>query len=146
MDRIELLESVNRKGWNWKNVVESGTWSIETCPYAESEIMTLRLRSIYLALALRQFVFNMTDNLRTQWTWKICLLSAIEGMNNIGVEYYSNYRTLARWHRKLAKHRLYFCKTPEAITMIPRSFVTTLIPWRHSRDTGLQIFNIYGFN
>jgi hypothetical protein len=57
-------------------------------------------------------------------------------MNNIGVEYYSNYRTLARWHRKLAKHRLYFCKTPEAITMIPPFF-------RDNPDT-LEAFKRYG--
>ena len=136
MDRIELLESVNRKGKNWKNVVESGTWSTETCPYSESDVLTLRLRSMYLALALRQFVLNMTDDLRTQWTWKRCLLSAIEQMNDIGVEYYSNYRTLARWHRKLAKHRLYFCKTPESKTMIP--------PFFCDNPDALEAFKRYG--
>jgi hypothetical protein len=136
IDRIELLESVNRKGKNWMNVVESGSWSMETCPYSESEIMTLRLRSMYLALALRQFVFNMTGDLRMQWTWKRCLLSAIEGMNDIGVEYYSNYRTLARWHRKLAKHRLYFCKTRDEKTMMP--------PFFRDNPDALEAFKRYG--
>jgi hypothetical protein len=92
-------------------------WSMETFPYAKSEILTLQLRSMYLALALCQFVFNiMTGDLRTQWTWKQCLISAVEEMNIIGIVYYSNYRTLARWHRKLTKHRLYICKTPDAKT------------------------------
>ena len=122
IERIELLESVNKNGKNWAKVVEPGKWNMETCPYSESDVFTLRLRSMYLASALRQFVLNMTDDLRTQWTWKRCLIFAIEAMNDVGAEYYSNYRTLARWHRKLAKHRLYFCKTPEAKAMIPPFF------------------------
>ena len=59
LDWIELLESVNRNGKNWANVVEPGSWSAEACPYSESEILTLRLRSMYIALALRQFVRNI---------------------------------------------------------------------------------------
>ena len=136
MDCIELLESVNRKGKNWKKVVESGVWSMETCPYSESVMLTLRLQSVYLALPLAQFVFNMTGDLRTRWTWKRCLISAIEGMNNIGFDYYSNYRTLARWHRNLAKHRLYFCKTPDAKTIIP--------PFLCDNPDALEAFKRYG--
>ena len=86
MDRIELLESVNRKGENWTNVVKLGLWNMETCPYSESDMLTLHLQSMHLALALRQFVCNMTGDLRTQWTWKRCLLSAIETMNDVGIE------------------------------------------------------------
>ncbi|KAI2512807.1 hypothetical protein MHU86_1595 [Fragilaria crotonensis] len=123
MERIELLESVNRKGKSWTRVVEPLSWNMETCPYSESDVFTLRFRSKYLALALRQFVLNMSGDLRTQWTWKRCLLFAIETMNDIGVEYYSsNYRTLARWHRKLAKNRRFFCKTPEAKALFPPFF------------------------
>ena len=109
---IELLESVNGNGKNWTKVVEPGTWNVDTCPYPESDVLTLRLKSMYLVSALRQFVLNVTDDLTTQWTWKSCLLFAIEAMNDVGTEYYSNYRTLARWHRKLAKHRFYFVKRP----------------------------------
>ena len=32
------------------------------------------------------------------------------------------YRTLARWHRKLAKHGLYFCTTPTAKMLMPPFF------------------------
>ena len=103
----------------------------------------LRIRNIDVAIAkyvprmaLRHFVFNMTDDLRTKWTWKRCLLSAIEKMNDIGVEYYSNYRTFARWHRKLAKYRLYFCKTPQAKTMIP--------PFFRDNPDALEAFKRYG--
>ncbi len=71
MDWIERLESVNRKGKNWKNVIELGTYTAVTCPYSESELLTLSLQS--------PFIFNMTGDLRTQWAWKRCLvLSAIE--------------------------------------------------------------------
>jgi hypothetical protein len=55
-------------------------------------------------------------------------------MNNVDVEFFSNYRTLARWHRKLAEHRLYFCKTPDAI--IPPFF-------RDSPPDALEAFKRY---
>ena len=32
IERIELLESVNRNAKSWTNVVEPGTWNTETCP------------------------------------------------------------------------------------------------------------------
>ena len=60
--------------------------------------------------------------MKTQWTWKKCLVFAIECMNDVGIEYYTNFRTLARWHRKLAKHRHFFCLTPEAKLLIPPFF------------------------
>ena len=51
--------------------------------------------------------------------------------------YNSNYRTLARWHRKLAKHRLYFCATPaEVKTPIPTFF--------HDNPDALEAFKRYG--
>ena len=105
LDRIELLESVNRNGKNWTSVVEPGSWSVETCPDSESDIHTLQLRSMYYIalLALRQCVCHITGDMKTQWTWKKCL--AIERMNDVGIEYYTNFRKLARWQRKLAMHR-----------------------------------------
>jgi len=68
MERIELLESVNRKGKSWTRVAEPLSWNMETCPYSESDVFTLRFRSMYLALALRQFVLNMSGDLRTLFT------------------------------------------------------------------------------
>ena len=91
---------------------------------------------MYLVTALRQFLLSMTDDLKTRWTWKRCLLFAIEAMNDVGTEYYSNYRTLARWHRKLAKNRLYFCKTPETKTMIP--------PFFRDNPDAMEAFKKYG--
>jgi hypothetical protein len=136
LDRIELLESVNRNGKIWTNVVEPGSWSVKTCPYAKSDIHTLRLRSMYIVLALRQFVCHVTGDMKTQWTWKKCLVFAIERMNDVGIEYYTNFRTLARWHRKLAKHRHFFCSTPEAMLLIPPFFCD-------NRD-GLEAFKKHG--
>jgi hypothetical protein len=74
LDCIELLESVNRNGKIWTNVVEPGSWSVETCPYSESDINTLRLRSKNIALALCQFVCHVSNDMKTQWTWKKCLV------------------------------------------------------------------------
>jgi hypothetical protein len=78
---------------------------------------------MYLALALKQFVLNVTDYLKTQWTWKKCLKFAIEAMNDVGVEYYSNFETQRLWHRKFARNRYFYCKTQEPKTSYPAFFV-----------------------
>jgi hypothetical protein len=124
MERIEILESVNCSATNWKNVVDTRMGcSFLNGQYSESDVFSLRYRSMYLALALKQFVLNVTGDLRTQWTWKRCLLHAIEAMNDVGVEYYSSFATLAQWHRKFARNRSYFYKAPDAKTVRPRFFV-----------------------
>ena len=73
MERIELLESVNGAANNWKSVVDmlrmgdTATESLKS-HYSESDVFLLQYRSMYLALALKQFVLNVTGDLRTQWT------------------------------------------------------------------------------
>ena len=115
IERIEILESVNATAANWKKVVDTIHTSAATeSQYSESDVFSLRYRSMYLALVLRQFVLHVTDNLKTQWTWKRCLRFAIETLNDIGVEFYSSFETLARWHRKFAQHRYFFYKAPDA--------------------------------
>ena len=124
MQRIEILESVNHSASKWSNVVDTTTGcSIVNAHYSESDVFSLRYRSMYLALALKQFVLNVTGDLRSQWTWKRCLCHSIEAMNDVGVEYYSSFATLARWHRKFARHRYYFYKAPDAKAACPRFFV-----------------------
>jgi alpha-amylase/alpha-mannosidase (GH57 family) len=91
--------------------------------YSETDAFSLRYRSMYLALALKQFVLNVTDYLKTQWTWKKCLKFAIEAMNDVGVEYYSNFETQRLWHRKFARNRYFYCKTQEPKTSYPAFFV-----------------------
>ena len=85
MKRIEVMESVNRSASNWKNVVDTKNGStFVKAHYSESDVFSLRYRSMYLALALKQFVLNVTGKLRTQWTWKQCLCYSIEAMNDAG--------------------------------------------------------------
>ena len=128
MERIEMLEAVNRSPSNWKTVIDTrSTGTIDSGSkrhsYSEADAFSLRYRSMYLALALKQFVLNVTDNLKTQWTWKKCLQFAIEAMNDVGVEYYSNFETLRIWHMKLARNRYFYYKTPEPKTLYPAFFV-----------------------
>ncbi|KAI2512867.1 hypothetical protein MHU86_1413 [Fragilaria crotonensis] len=78
---------------------------------------------MYLAIALKQFVLNVTGDLRTQWTWKRCLQYAIQAMNDVGIEFYSSFSTLARWHRKFARNRFFFYKAPGEKNLCPRFFL-----------------------
>ena len=91
---------------------------------------------MYIALALRQFACHITGDMKTQWTWKKCLVFAIERMDDVGIEYNTNFRTLARWHRKLAKHRHFFCSTPEAKLLIP--------PFFRDNPNALEAFKKHG--
>ena len=78
---------------------------------SEFEIFMLRQRSLYLACALRQFVQKEIGE--TRWTWQQCLQYSIGVMNDLGLEAYSNVRTLGRWHWQLAYNlQDAFCKSP----------------------------------
>ncbi len=68
LERIEVLESGNCSAMNWKNVIGARcTPSSKTkSHYSESDFILLRYRSMYLALVLKQFVLNVTNNLKTQ--------------------------------------------------------------------------------
>lgn len=129
MERIEILEAVNCSPSNWKTVIDtrSTTTADGGCKqwhsYSETDAFSLCYRSMYLALALKQFVLNGTDNLKTQWMWKMYLKFAIEAMNNFGVEYYSNFETLRLWHRKSAQNCYFYYKTPEPKTLYTAFFV-----------------------
>ena len=94
-----------------------------------SGIFSFQYRSMYLALALKQLVLTITGDLRTQWTLKRCLQCAIEAMNDVGVEFYTSFAMLSRWHRKFTRHRFYFCKAPEAKLCVPISLSTILTQW-----------------
>jgi hypothetical protein len=115
MEFIEMLEAANRSSpSNWKTVIDTRSTSstvdsgVKRHSYSETDAFSLRYRSMYLSLALKEFVLlNVTDNLKTQWTWKKWLKFAIEAMNDGAVEYYSNFETLSLWHRKFARNRYY---------------------------------------
>jgi hypothetical protein len=115
IERSEILESVNGGPANWKSVFDSRYATVRTASqqYSESDVFSLRYRSLYLALALKQFVLHVTDNLKTQWTWTRCLRQAIATLNDVGIEYYSSFETLARWHRKFACNRYFFNKASD---------------------------------
>ncbi|KAI2489341.1 hypothetical protein MHU86_25254 [Fragilaria crotonensis] len=126
MNRIELLETVNHASRNWKTAVvdtrshDRGASRFES--YSEADIFSLRFWSMYLALALKHFVANVTGDMQTQWTWKRCLMYAIRAMNDVGIEIYSSFATLARWHRKLARNRCFFYCAPDPNTSYPPFF------------------------
>ena len=125
MERIDLLESVNRASRNWTFVVDRRVSDNSSMShnYSAADIFSLTYRSMCLAIALKQFVVNITGNMRTQWTWKRCLKFSIEAMNDVREEFYSSFATLSRWHRKFARHRYYFYKCPQAKNVCPRFFV-----------------------
>ena len=124
LERIEILESVNCLAANWMNVADVRcASSVEKSHYSESDVFSLRYRSLYLALALKQFVLHVTNDLRTQWTWKQSLNWAIKSLNDVGIEYYSSSVTLRKWHRKFAMNRFYFFQAPGAKNVCPRFFV-----------------------
>ncbi len=126
MERIELLESVNRAARNWTFIVEKsvGSPSSESHRYSEADVFALRHRSMYLAIALKQFAWHVTGDMQTQWTWKRSLQYAIKVMNDVGVEFYSSFSTLSRWHRKLAWNGYFFYNSPDAKKHgCPRFFV-----------------------
>ena len=68
MERIELLEAVNHASQNWKTVVDKRIIDgVNFEVYSEADVFSLQFRSMYLAIALKQFVAkNMTGNMQTQ--------------------------------------------------------------------------------
>jgi hypothetical protein len=65
MERIELLESVNCAARNWTFIVEKslGSPSSESHRYSEADVFALRYRSMYLAIALKQFMLHVTGDM-----------------------------------------------------------------------------------
>ena len=82
MDRIETFECVNRAASNWNFVVDTSAGDQSLKYYSEADVFSLRFRSMYLAIALKQFVLNVIGNMKTQWTWKQCLQFAIKNAMN----------------------------------------------------------------
>jgi hypothetical protein len=119
LDRIEKLEKVNCFAADWRELVDGGDQD-DLC--SEHKIFLVRHRSMYLACALRKFVTEVTDNAR--WTWQQCIEHAIMLMNDIGIETYSHWRPLARWHRRLAySPKGVFIKSPVPKSRLPPFFI-----------------------
>ena len=119
MDRIEKLEMVNSIAADWRTLVDVGDQD-DLC--SEHDIFMIRHRSMYLACALRKFVDEVSNTSR--WTWQQCIQHSIGLMNDIGVESYSHWRPLARWHRRLAySPKGTFIKSPAPKNCLPPFFI-----------------------
>jgi hypothetical protein len=119
MKRIELLENVNQKPSYWRSVVEGGDPE-NTC--TAHDIFLIRHRSLYLACALRKFVEEVAR--KSRWTWKLSIQHAIATMNDMGLETYSNWETLRRWHHRLVMSRQDgFMMAPAKKTRLPPFFL-----------------------
>ena len=64
MNRIEVFEAVNRTGSNWNFVVDTSGGDQSLKNYSEADVLSLRFRSMFLAIALKQFVLNVTGDIR----------------------------------------------------------------------------------
>jgi hypothetical protein len=67
MERIKLLEAVSCTSQNWETVVDKRIidgMNFEVS--SEADVFSLQFRSMYLAIALKQFVASMTGNMQTQ--------------------------------------------------------------------------------
>ena len=117
-DRIARLDSVNEAHDKWRDVIDGGDEN-NTCTAAD--IFAIRQRSMYLSVALKTFV-KQVRNLE-RWTWQKCIEDAIEKMNDIGIEAFSDWKQLSRWHRKLVVSKeCTFGKAPEQKDRMPLFF------------------------
>jgi hypothetical protein len=119
LDRIEKLEMVNSIAAGWRTLVNGGNQD-DLC--SEHDIFLIRHQSMYLACAVQKFVDEVCDTSR--WTWQKCIEHSIALMNNIGVESYTHWRPLARWHRQLAySPKGTFFKSPAPKSRLPPFFI-----------------------
>ena len=62
--------------------------------------------------------------MEARWTWQLCIEHAIKLMNDIGIETYSSWRPLAKWHRRLAySPNETFIKSPAPKSGLPPFFI-----------------------
>ncbi|KAI2511205.1 hypothetical protein MHU86_3170 [Fragilaria crotonensis] len=110
---------VNSIAADWRTLVDGGDQE-DLC--SEHDIFMIRHRSMYLACALRKFVDEASKTSR--WTWQQCIEYSIGLMNDVGVESYSHWRPLARWHRRLAySPKGTFIKSPVPKNCLPPFFI-----------------------
>jgi hypothetical protein len=120
LDRIEKWENAINSVADWTTLVD-GCDQDNLC--SEHDIFLIRHRSMYLACSsLRTLVDEETKTSR--WTWQQCIEHFISLMNNIGVESYTHWRPLARWHRRLAySPKGTFFKLPAPKSRLPPFFI-----------------------
>ena len=64
MNRIEVFEAINCTDSNWNFVVDTRGGDKSLKNYSEADVLSLRFRSMFLAIALKQFVLNVTGDIR----------------------------------------------------------------------------------
>jgi hypothetical protein len=89
----------------------------------EHDIFFLRLRSLYLAVAIKNYVDRVAIHPAKRWKWEQCIKHSIGALNDMGIEFYSFWRTLQRWHRCLVLSKQNTFVKPRAKTKaLPRFF------------------------
>ena len=120
LDRIEHLEKVNQEADAWQTVVEDAD---KDNTMTEHDIFILRLRSLYLAVAIKKYIDRVAIHPAKRWNWEQCIKHSIGALNDIGIEFYSCWRTLQRWHRRLVLSKQNTFAKPRAKTKaLPRFF------------------------
>ena len=118
LERIENLERVNCLSAHWRTLIDGGDQE-NLC--SENDIFVIRTRCLYLACALRKFFAESMDTSRM--TWQNCVEHSIQLMNDLGIEMYTNWRTLANWHRRMAySPNATFYRGPSAPHRLPPFF------------------------
>ena len=59
MERIETFECVNCSAGNWNFVVDTSAGDQSLKYYSEADVFSLRFMSMFLAIALKQFVLTL---------------------------------------------------------------------------------------
>ena len=92
LDWIEHLEKVNQEADAWQTVVEDANKDSNTM--TEHDIFILRLRSLYLTVAIKKYVDRVAIHLAKRWNWEKCIKHLIGALKDMGIEFYSCWRTL----------------------------------------------------
>ena len=88
--RILLLQSVNEREDNWRNVI-AGRDSTNVC--TKNEIYEIRQRAAFLCYAYQLALSKMNE-----WTWQDCCAEACKLLYSLGMKQASFYKTIAKWN------------------------------------------------
>jgi len=132
LDRIDKLKQVNSIASDWREFADGGDQD-NLC--LEHDVFLIRHQSMYLACALSKLLDEAAT--AAKWTWQRCIEHAIKLMNDIGIETYSHWRPMARWHRQLAySPNKTFMKSPAPKCGLP--------PFLVENPDAMNTFKAYG--
>jgi hypothetical protein len=90
------------------------------------------------------FLLNVTEDLRSQWTWKGCLHFAIEAMNDVGVEFFQASQHYLDDTGSLLAIGITSTRYQRLRQSVPASLLTIRMQRRHSRMMALLTSKTYG--